>query len=121
MREFINIARAMADRNRVRLLLALREGELCACQLTALLGLAPSTVSRHLALLQQARLLSSRKDGRWIFFKLAGNDSPAVVREALDWVFKSLARSEEALADRKRLAHILKLNPSDLCKRQCRN
>lgn len=121
MREFISIARAMADGNRVRLLLALREGELCACQLTELLGLAPSTVSRHLALLQQARLLSSRKEGRWIFFKLAGQDSPAVVREGLDWVFKSLARSDEALADRKRLDQILKLDPSDLCKRQCRN
>ncbi len=121
MRVFINIARAMADRNRVRLLLALREGELCACQITELLGLAPSTVSRHLALLQQARLLSARKDGRWIFFKLASKDSPAVVREALDWVFKSLARSDEAGADRKRLAQILKLDPRDFCKRQCRN
>jgi ArsR family transcriptional regulator len=121
MNEFLHLTKALADENRVRLLLALRRGELCACQLTELLRLAPSTVSKHLFLLKHAGLLESRKDGRWIYFKLAGRGAPVVVREAMDWVNKSLGRSATALADAKRLKAILKEDPSELCKRLCNN
>ena len=41
MREFMNITKALADENRVRMLLALRKGEFCVCQITELFGLAP--------------------------------------------------------------------------------
>ena len=51
MREFLEAAKALADANRVRALLALEGGELCVCQIVALLGLAPSTVSKHLSVL----------------------------------------------------------------------
>jgi DNA-binding transcriptional ArsR family regulator len=118
MKEFLHLTKALADANRVRLLLALRGGELCACQLTELLGLAPSTVSKHLFLLKHAGLLESRKSGRWIYFKLASG-SPVAVREAIDWVKKSLGRSPAVVADAKRLKKILKEDPSELCKRIC--
>jgi DNA-binding transcriptional ArsR family regulator len=48
----------------VRILLALRGGEMCVCQITELFGLAVSTTSKHLSILYQARLVDSRKDGR---------------------------------------------------------
>jgi ArsR family transcriptional regulator, arsenate/arsenite/antimonite-responsive transcriptional repressor len=121
MREFLNITKALSDENRLRLLLALRRGELCACQLTELLKLAPSTVSKHLFLLKHAGLVEARKEGRWIYFKLAGNDAPVAVREALDWVKKSLARRPRAVEDAKRLKLVLKQDPSELCKRLCKN
>ena len=63
MREFMAITRALADPNRVRILLALRRGELCVCQITELFGLAPSTVSKHLSILHHAGLIQSRKIG----------------------------------------------------------
>lgn len=119
MKEFLHLTKALADEKRIRLLLALRGGELCACQLTELLKLAPSTVSKHLFLLKHAGLLESRKDGRWIYFKLADNHAPVAVREAIDWVKKSLRRSPAALADAKSLKLILKEDPSELCKRLC--
>jgi DNA-binding transcriptional ArsR family regulator len=121
MKEFLHLTKALADQNRVRLLLALRGGELCACQLTELLQLAPSTVSKHLFLMKHAGLLESRKQGRWIYFQLADNSAPVAVREAIDWVNKSLGRSPVARADGKRLKAILKEDPSDLCKRLCKN
>jgi ArsR family transcriptional regulator, arsenate/arsenite/antimonite-responsive transcriptional repressor len=119
MREFMNITRALADENRVRMLLALRADELCVCQITELFGLAPSTVSKHLSVLYQAGLVQSRKDGRWIYYKLPGKDAPVEVREALDWVEKALTDNPQVLGDDKQLKKILKQDPAKLCKRQC--
>ena len=71
MRAFMSLTKALADPNRVRLLLALRGGELCACQITELFGLAPSTMSKHLSILYQAGLVDSRKNGRWVHYGVA--------------------------------------------------
>jgi ArsR family transcriptional regulator, arsenate/arsenite/antimonite-responsive transcriptional repressor len=118
MREFMNITKALADENRVRMLLALRAGELCVCQITELFGLAPSTVSKHLSILAQAGLVASRKDGRWIYYTLPDRNAPVAVGEALDWVKKSLTRNPRSLEDQKSLKRILKENPAELCRRQ---
>jgi DNA-binding transcriptional ArsR family regulator len=120
MREFINITKALADENRVRILMALRDGELCVCQITELLGYAPSTVSKHLSLLFQARLVDSRKDGRWIYYQLPDKKAPAMVRQALTWVEKSIPDSPKILGYNEQLKRILKLDPAELCKRQCK-
>ncbi len=72
MREFMNLTKALADANRVRMVLALRERELCACQITELFDLAPSTMSKHLSILYQAGLVDSRKNGRWVYYSLPG-------------------------------------------------
>ena len=121
MREFMNITKALADEKRVRVLLALRKGELCVCQLTELLGLAVSTVSKHLSILYQARLVETRKEGRWIYYRLPGKEAPLVVRGAIDWVERSMADSPQIAEDIQKLKTLMKLNPSTLCKRQCRN
>ena len=119
MREMMNITKALADKNRVRSLMALRGGELCVCQITELFGLAPSTVSKHLSILQQAGLVDSRKDGRWIYYRLPNNTVPDIVRRAIDWVEKFTENDPRILDDAKQLKRILKLDASELCKRQC--
>jgi len=120
MREFMNITKALADESRVRLLLALNGGELCVCQLTELLGSAPSTVSKHLSVLNQGGLVNSRKEGRWIYYELPGKEAPTMVREAIAWAGKALTDNPRVSEDRKQLRAILKQNPAELCKRQCR-
>ena len=72
MKEFMGVAKALADDNRTRALMCLRDGELCVCQIIELLQLAPSTVSKHLDILHRAGLIESRKEGRWIYYRLAG-------------------------------------------------
>jgi ArsR family transcriptional regulator, arsenate/arsenite/antimonite-responsive transcriptional repressor len=119
MRDFLAITKALADPNRVRVLLALRRGELCVCQITELLGLATSTISKHLSILHHAGLIRSRKAERWVYYRLPDNSAPVAVREALDWVHKSLAKADEAAADRKRLAKIMKMDLADICRRRC--
>jgi len=119
MRTFMNITKALSDENRVRILMALRNGELCVCQIIELLGLAPSTISKHLSILFQSGLLESRKEGRWIYYKLPGMDAGSEVREAVQWIANSLAGNPQIMEDQKRLKQILKLDPAELCKRPC--
>ncbi len=52
LQDFMDVTRALADESRIRTLLALEQGELCVCQITEILDLAPSTVSKHMALAQ---------------------------------------------------------------------
>ena len=118
MREFMAITKALSDPNRVRILLSLRRGELCVCQITELFGLATSTVSKHLSILNQAGLILSRKTERWVYYRLPDQSAPVAVREALDWVKKSLAKTEEAAADGRRLAKIVKMNLAEICRRR---
>ena len=120
MRDLIHITKALADEHRVRVLLALRGGELCACQITELFGLAPSTMSKHLSILHRAGLVDSRKEGRWIYFRLPHAKPPATVKRAIDWITKAAEAEPRILEDAQALKKILKLDPSDLCKRQCR-
>jgi DNA-binding transcriptional ArsR family regulator len=119
MRGLMNITKALADENRVRILMALRQGELCVCQITELFGHAPSTVSKHLSILFQAGLVESRKEGRWIYYQLPGRKAAGMSRQALGWVEKSAAGSPQILADNKKIKKILKQNAAELCKRQC--
>ncbi len=120
MYEFMAITKALADPNRVRILLALRRGELCVCQITELFGLAPSTVSKHLSILHHAGLIQSRKTERWVYYRLPDKTAPTAVREALDWVKKSLGKSGQALTDVKKLNRVLKTDLAEICRRQCR-
>ena len=118
MRDFLLIAKALADQNRLRALCALRRRDLCVCQIVELLGLAPSTVSKHMSVLRQARLVEARKDGRWMHYRLGGDDAPAAVQEALTWARQSLVKSPQVLQDAKRLKEILRMDREELCRRQ---
>ena len=112
---FLTIAKALTDENRARILMVLRDRELCVCQLTAFLDLAPSTTSRHLSILRQARLIESRKKGKWVYYALAcPPKSLGPVRSALDWIRRSLEDNPGILADESRIEGIL-ARTQDLC------
>lgn len=117
---FMAITRALSDQNRVRTLLALGGRELCVCQITELLELAPSTVSKHMSILANARLVEGRQEGRWRFYRLAGDGAPFEVQEAIAWTFKSLSDTPQILKDAERIEQILKTDPEVLCKAQNR-
>ncbi len=121
MREVLDITKALADGNRLRVLMALRGGELCVCQIVELLQLAPSTTSKHMAILRQARLVESRKEGRWMYYRLPDRDAPRAVKDAVAWVRRHLAVSLQIVRDRKELERILRMDPEELCKGQCKS
>ena len=117
-RVVLSIAKALADMNRLRALWALHKQELCLCQLVELLGLAPSTVSKHMSVLLQARLVDSRKEGRWVFYRLGDDDAPSEAREAIAWVERALSNTRRIQGDKRRLKAILKIGRGELCRRQ---
>jgi ArsR family transcriptional regulator, arsenate/arsenite/antimonite-responsive transcriptional repressor len=115
MREFMHIAKALADENRVRTLMFLRNGELCVCQIIEMLQLAPSTVSKHLAILRQAGLIDSRKDGRWIYYHLPEGDASETATAAIEWIKNSLAFDKRTQEDDRRLTQVRGMCLDDLC------
>jgi len=114
----MDITRALSDENRVRALAALRGRELCVCQIIELLRLAPSTVSKHMQILRQARLVECRKDGRWIHYSLAGDEAPSSARAAIEWICNTVAKHQKIRDDAKHLKQILKMDPETVCRLQ---
>jgi ArsR family transcriptional regulator, arsenate/arsenite/antimonite-responsive transcriptional repressor len=81
MREIIAVGRAIVDPTRVRIIAALRRGELCVCELVDALEINQSTLSGHLQVLRQTGLVRTRKEGRWIYYSLT--DQKTALIEAL--------------------------------------
>ena len=115
MRLTLGMTKALSDIQRLRILMMLRPGELCVCQIIAVLGLAPSTVSKHLSILANARLVDSRKDGRWAYYRLA---SLADTHAPLDWLATSLRQDGQIRVDQEKLAAINACDPQSIARRQ---
>ncbi len=115
MYDFMCVTKALADENRVRILLALQGRELCVCQLIDLLQLAPSTVSKHLSILRQARFVTCRKEGRWMYYRLDEEPLFKAAARALKWVVESVKNEPLILDDKARLHNILSQPPEFLC------
>jgi DNA-binding transcriptional ArsR family regulator len=115
MRELLAVARALSDGNRARVVMFLRRGELCLCQIIEMLGLAPSTVSRHMTVLRRAGLVEARKDGRWIYYRLPGRGASPCVRAALPWVRRQLESDPRTAGDDRRRRAVCRKNLERLC------
>lgn len=115
MRRIVRTTKALADENRIRVIGVLKGRELCVCQLIELLGLAPSTVSKHLSILKAARLIDSKKQGRWIYYRLADRGTHKTLSAALDWICESIAETDRFSQDIQRMEEILNIHPEVLC------
>jgi DNA-binding transcriptional ArsR family regulator len=97
----VRALKAMAHPVRLRVLAMLTTGELCVCQMTAVLDLAASTVSGHLADLRAAGLVHERKDGKWVHYRLADDpEASAVIRSALALLAADTQAGRDAAAVR---------------------
>lgn len=67
----VKVFKALADINRLKIIKLLKEGELCACELTFALSYSQSTVSHHLSVLKNAGMIKERKEGKWSYFRLS--------------------------------------------------
>lgn len=77
MREFIKVMKALSDPNRVKIVKLLQRRVLCVCEIKEALGLAQSSASKHLKILEEAGLITYSKDGLWVNYRLTeGAESP---------------------------------------------
>ena len=118
MRSTLHVTKALADLQRVRILMMLQPGELCVCQIVEVLALAPSTISKHLSILSAAGLVDSRKEGRWMYYRLPEGAAGAFVRPALKWLGDTLKNDEMIEQDMKKLRSVVACDPEALCRQQ---
>jgi ArsR family transcriptional regulator len=96
---------ALADRTRLRLLNLMRDGEICVCFFVEVIKTNQPKISRHLAYLRAAGLVSARRDGKWMHYKIqepANEHARKVLRDVLSW----LAEEKEMQRDRERLVKV---------------
>lgn len=109
----VRLHKALAHPARLRILAMLRNGELCVCQITAVLGLAPSTVSAHLKELRNACLTVERKEGKWVKVGLARSESVSAV---LGPTLKRLQGDSQVAADDRLVAELRDIPVDVLCR-----
>ena len=117
--DFVAVTKAFSDPHRVRAIMALREGELCVCQLIELFGLAPSTVSKHMSILKQAGLVDSRKDSRWVYYHLVedAKQEPSVGK-VIKLSISLLYGDEQIILDSKKMGKNAAEALDTICKRK---
>ncbi len=115
MRDFELAMKAVGDPTRTRILKLLEGGGLCVCQVQAVLGLAPSTVSKHLTILKLAGLVEDRRDGTWIEYTLARASHNPHGARVLELLRGELGRDPAVAADRRRLRGIKAIPLTELC------
>ena len=90
MKNLERLFKALSDRNRIRILKMLEVRPLCNCEVQEVLGLAPSTVSKHLTLLRNADLIQDRREGKWVIYNLTqvtdSPYSPALLKLVQGWL-----------------------------------
>ena len=103
LKEMESLFLALADKTRLRLLNLMREDEICVCFFTEALDESQPKVSRHLSYLRNAGIVSARRDGKWIHYRIKqpeNNFAAQILRDTLQW----LASQSEMENDYRKLA-----------------
>ena len=96
---------ALADRTRLRLLNLMQDGEVCVCFFAETLGTNNPKISRHLAYLKRAGLVTGRRDGKWMHYRICKPREPALAT-VLARIFEVFTIDSQMFADRERLVDI---------------
>lgn len=96
-RKTASLLRTLGQPTRLRILLALQRGEACVCHLEAILGMRQAYISQHLMALRDAGLVTTRRDGRFIFYRLRDPELVEVIVRAGNIAGVSLPQSPPAL------------------------
>ena len=107
MKAAARIFKALSDETRLRILGLLLDGELCVCDLMAVLQLPQSTVSRHLSYLKNTGWVDDRRCGVWMYYSIVQGGT-SLRQRLLAALHESLPHLDIAVADQERLADFSK-------------
>jgi ArsR family transcriptional regulator, arsenate/arsenite/antimonite-responsive transcriptional repressor len=113
MQAAVTFAKALADATRLRVIAALRQRELCVCELCDALEATQSTLSTHLTLLRDAGITRTRKQGKWIYYRLSDEAAPLI--ETFLRHFADAKRDKRMRRDSDRVRQRLKLRENGCC------
>jgi len=113
MVEVVAIGRALADPTRVRIIAALRSGELCVCELVDALDISQSSLSSHLQICRQAEVVNTRKESRWIYYSLSTRYGLLIERIFSE--LQTVGRDEQLRRDAMRLKKRLRMRQGGRC------
>lgn len=106
MQEFTKVMKALSDPNRVKIIKMLQHRVLCVCEIQATLGLAQSTASKHLKVLEEAGLINSEKEGLWVNYRLSRGGRSAYASVLLGCLRHWLEEDGEVLEMMERLSGV---------------
>jgi ArsR family transcriptional regulator len=115
LQQYTEVFKALADRNRARILKMLEERELCVCQIMAVIGLKQPTISKHLSVLKRAGLVEARRNGTWMFYSLSRQRHCDFDQAQLGLMRNWLNDDHVIEGDRAKLKKVLKIDPHELC------
>lgn len=110
MRKIVKVFKALSDSNRIRILKMLEQRPLCVCEITEILNLATSTVSKHLSLLRDAELILDEKDGKWVNYYLNKDKSDDYVKKLLPLIKSWLPDDDIILQDKEKVKTVDRSN-----------
>ena len=106
MRQAIKVFKALSDRTRLRILKMLEVRPLCVCEITEVLQLAPSTVSKHLSILRDSQLIIDEKEGKWVIYQLK-TEAPSVYFDQIKPILELwLSTDETVIKDQDRVKNV---------------
>lgn len=106
MRKAIQTFKALSDPSRIRILKMLQIKPLCVCEITDILDLATSTVSKHLSILRDAGFIVDEKDGRWVNYRIDDSRWNQYSADILPLVKDWLNDDQQVLSDREKLQEV---------------
>ena len=112
VRAFSRLFKALGDETRLRIVALLSHGELCVCHLEDALRISQPKVSRHLALLRLAGVVEHRREGSWVYYRLATQGDPDCEHQ-LNTLMRTFAKRSVV---RKDLERLVKLRGPESCK-----
>ena len=114
MKEFLKVMKAISDSNRVKIIKMLQHKELCVCEMREALQVSQPAVSKHMKILEESGLVSSKKDGLWVNYHLTDGAKSPYAASLLGNLKHWLENDQEIENLVKRLPFI---NREEVCKR----
>jgi len=112
--EKTKIFKALSDPNRLRILKMLQTKSLCVCEITDVLNLATSTVSKHLSILKSTGFIIEEKDGKWVNYLLNPRPSDARISSVLSTIDFWISDDQMIISDKQK---VQKVDRNEVCSR----
>jgi len=98
--------KALSDPNRLRILKMLQFKPLCVCEVTGILNLATSTVSKHLHILRESEFIKEKKEGKWVYYYINDNSDDNRVNRILTELDFWISDNQQVITDLQKIEEL---------------